>query len=67
MAVGVQFRFNGGTLEQYDQVMQRMGLVGPDAPALDGLVFHWVAATQGGIQVSDVWESKDQFDRFAEE
>jgi hypothetical protein len=43
-----------------------MGLTdGDTAPA--GLLFHWVAATDDGIRVTDVWEERAQFDRFAEE
>ena len=58
--------FPGGTLEQYDQVIDRMGLTpGGDTPP--GALFHWVAATDEGIRVVDVWESQEQFDKFAEE
>jgi hypothetical protein len=32
-----------------------------------GALFHWVTATDGGLQVTDVWESKEQFQQFAQE
>jgi hypothetical protein len=66
MAVGVVLDFPGGTLEQYDQVIGRMGLTpGGGMPA--GGLFHWVTETGDGVRVTDVWESREQFDRFAQE
>jgi hypothetical protein len=64
MAVAIEMRFTEATLEQYDDVMRRMGL-GGEAP--EGALFHWVAQTDGGIVVVDVWETMEQFDRFARE
>ena len=66
MAVAVVLEFDGATLDQYDQVVELMGLTrgGPSPP--DAL-FHWVTATDGGIRVTDVWESREAFDRFAQE
>lgn len=66
MAVGVQLDFGGATLEQYDEVNERVGLL-PFGPAPRDELFHWVAATNGGIRVVDVWESRDAFERFAKE
>jgi hypothetical protein len=66
MAVAVVMNFVGGTLDQYDQVIEKMGLKrGGPMPA--GGISHWVAATEEGIRVTDVWESREQFDRFAQE
>jgi hypothetical protein len=66
MAVAVQLDFRGGTLEQYDQVIEKMGFQkgGPGGP---GGLFHWVAKTDEGIRVTDVWETKEAFDTFAQE
>jgi hypothetical protein len=63
MAVAIEMNFKGATLEQYDQVVELMGL----PPAPPGAIFHWVAATDDGIRVVDVWESRDVFDKFAQE
>jgi hypothetical protein len=44
-----------------------MGLTsgGPGPP---GALFHWVTLTEDGtLQVTDVWESREQFEAFAEE
>jgi hypothetical protein len=66
MAVAVVLDFEGATLDQYDQVVERMGLT-PGGAGPPGALFHWVAATDGGFRVTDVWETREQFDRFAEE
>ena len=66
MAIAVQFDFKDVTLEQYDQVLQKMGLHhgGPGGP---GALFHWITKTADGIRVVDVWQSRAAFDKFAEE
>lgn len=66
MAIGVQLDFRGGTLEQYDQVIEKMGFQ-PGGPGGEGGLFHWVTKTDDGIPVTDVWESQEAFDPFAQE
>jgi hypothetical protein len=66
MPVAVVLDFPGGTLEQYDKVIELMGFTPGGAGAPGGL-FHWVTATDDGIRVTDVWESREQFEKFAEE
>ena len=66
MAVAFKMKFEGATLEQYDQVMELMGLTA-NGPGPDGAIFHWVAPIDGGILVMDVWESDAQFQKFAKE
>ena len=34
---------------------------------LPGAISHWVAKTDDGIRVVDVWQTKEQFERFAQE
>jgi hypothetical protein len=65
MAVAVVLEFKNGTLEQYDQVIERMGFE-PGGPGGPGGLFHWVTATDDGIRVTDVWETREQFEQFAE-
>ena len=66
MPVAVEMDFEGATLDQYEQVMELMGLEkGGQAPP--GALFHWAAETDTGLRVVDVWETRDAFDRFAEE
>lgn len=64
MAVAFIMDFEGGTLDQYDQVMEKMDL-GDSVP--DNAHFHWAAETDGGVRVVDVWESDEAFQAFAEE
>lgn len=57
--------FSGGTIEQYEQVITKMGFEhhGKGPP---GAVFHWVTKTDDGLKVVDVWESPEQFQAFAD-
>jgi hypothetical protein len=66
MAVAVELNFPGATLEQYDQVVERMGFT-PGGSGGPGGLFHWVTKTDDGIRVVDVWQTKEQFESFAEE
>lgn len=65
-AVAVVLECKGAALDQYDQVLGEMGRTprGRDAP---GSLFHWVTVTQDGIRVSDVWQTRAQFEPFAAE
>ena len=63
MAVGVQLDFSGVTLEQYDEAIERMGLL-PGGPSAREELFHWVTKTDEGIRVIDVWESREAFEGF---
>jgi hypothetical protein len=66
MAVAVILDFAGGTLDQYDQVIAKMGFA-PNGAGAPGGLFHWVAETDEGIRVTDVWESQSAFEQFAAE
>src|SRR4051812_28912866 len=64
MPVGFILDFPGGTLEQYDQVLDKMAL-GGRMPS--GGRFHAAGQTPDGIRVVDVWDSDEAFQGFAEE
>ena len=66
MAVAVQLDFQGTTLEQYDQAIKLMGLT-PTGPGPAGSISHFATMTDSGLRVVDVWESREQFDTFAQE
>lgn len=61
LAIAVQLDFEGGTLEQYDEVIKRMGFTkgGKGAP---GSLFHWVTKTDEGLRVTDVWTDRETFE-----
>ena len=63
MPVAFIMDFPGATLEQYDEVMQRMGL---DGELPDGAIFHAAAANGDDLRVVDVWETDEAFQAFAE-
>ena len=66
MAIGVVQDFEGGTLDQYDAVVEKMGFTPGGAGAPGGLS-HFCTKTDEGFRVVDVWDSKENFEKFAEE
>ena len=66
MAVAVQMDFEGATLDQYDQICKNMGLT-PKGPGPAGAISHFATMTDSGLRVVDVWESREQFEKFAQE
>jgi hypothetical protein len=66
MAVGVQVDFRGVSLEQYDEVAERLGLLF-GGPMPRGGLFHWVTTTDDGIRITDVWETRQLCEQFVEE
>jgi hypothetical protein len=51
----------------YNEVMKLMSLVTARRRCRPGGLFHWVAETDDGLRVVDVWESKEQFEQFAQD
>jgi len=66
MPVAIVMEFEGATLEQYDEVIAKMGFE-PGGPGAPGGISHWVTATDAGIRITDVWETQELFMQFAEE
>lgn len=66
MAVAVQMDFDGATLEQYDDVCSRMGSR-PTVRNLQGPSRIFATMTDSGLRVVDVWETKEQFEKFAQD
>jgi hypothetical protein len=48
--------------EQYDKLDQELGSDNPE-----GLIVHVAGESGSGIRIIDVWESKQQFERFQSE
>ena len=63
MAVVMIMRWDGVTREQYEQARKHINWEG-DVPA--GGMFHVAAFSEGALRVTDVWESAEAFQRFAE-
>lgn len=66
MTVGVVYEFEGATLDQYDEILKLLGM-SPRGKAEPGTLFHWVTKTDSGFRVTDVWESRAAFEKFAQE
>src|SRR4051794_34504723 len=50
--------------QMYDGVQQEMGIAG-DPP--DGLIFHWAGEVDGKWTITNLWESRDAYERFRDE
>ncbi len=64
MAVGTAVTWSGGTAEMFDRVNE---LIDPNSVPPEGLLFHASGPVEGGWRAIDFWESRAQFDRFAQE
>jgi hypothetical protein len=62
MAVCLVIDIPGGQLEQYNAVMRKLEESGGQLG--EGQTFHCAGATQDGFTVVDVWNSREDFDRF---
>ena len=65
MAIAIQIDILGATLEQYDEAVEIAGYI-PGGPLPSGALFHWVAKTDSGIRIVNVWASREECDQFAE-
>ena len=65
MAIAVQIDVPGVTLEKYDEAIEFAGFL-PGGPLPAGGLFHWVAKTDEGIRIVNVWASRELFAKFAE-
>ena len=64
MAVMMIMRWEGVTLDQYEEARSRIKWE-TDTP--DGAMFHVAAHDGSAMRVTDVWESAEQFQRFGQE
>jgi hypothetical protein len=53
------------TLDQYNQLLPNMLTAGGSTPP--DAIAHWVAETDDGLHVIDVWDSREAFDRITQE
>jgi hypothetical protein len=52
------------TTEQYDQTIRQLEKVGDWLP--EGLEYHVAFKSDGKFRVSEIWDSREQFDAFGE-
>src|SRR5436189_1661907 len=58
----VRFTPTSVTAEQYDETIRRLEKSGDWLPA--GLEFHVAFMSNGNFRVSEIWDSREQFDAF---
>ena len=62
MAIGTIIRLSEGMgPEQYDAVQAQLDI---DGEPVEGLIFHCAGELEGSFQVFNVWETRENFDRF---
>jgi heme-degrading monooxygenase HmoA len=66
VAIVMRMYVPGGTVEQYEQVNEALGIEGDDT-APEGLVLHVAGDTEDGFLIVDVWESEEALNRFFEQ
>jgi hypothetical protein len=64
MAIALLMEFPDATQEQYDRIMQQLGMERGSDDLPRGLIFHVAGPTDKGWQVIDVWESRADFNFF---
>jgi hypothetical protein len=64
MAVMLLMKWDDVSPEQYDRVIEELDI--DNDPAHGGLL-HLAGNDDGGLRVTDIWESQEQFERFAQE
>ena len=64
MSILVRFSPPSVTTEQYDESVRRLQ-EGGDFPA-DGMEYHCAFFVDGRLRVSEVWDSREQWEAFGE-
>jgi hypothetical protein len=52
------------TTEQYDETIRRLQEAGDFPP--DGMEYHVCFLSDGNVRVSEIWDSREQIDTFAD-
>jgi len=66
VAIVMRMYVPGGTIEQYQQVNDALGITGDDT-APEGLILHMAGDSEDGFLIVDVWESEEALNRFFEQ
>ncbi len=53
------------TTEKYDETIKRLKASGSQWPP-DGLAYHVAFSSGGSFRVSEIWDSREQFDTFGQ-
>jgi hypothetical protein len=64
MALILRFSGQGFTEAKYQECLKRLEAAGASAPA--GRLYHVCFGDPNNLTISDIWESRESFDKFAE-
>jgi len=64
MAVVLRFAPQGFTAAKYDECVKRLEQAGAGSPA--GRLYHVCFGDKNNLRVSDIWDSRDSFERFGQ-
>jgi len=65
MSIVVRFHPSNLTTEKYDESTRRLEEAGVDFPP-EGLDYHVCFGSDGDLRVSEIWDSREQFEAFGE-
>jgi hypothetical protein len=66
MALGLYFQSSGFTPAVYDETIRQLEQAGAGFGQVPGRIFHCAMETGGDIEVFDVWESMEHYQKFGE-
>ena len=66
MSVVVRYHPVSLTAEKYDATNRQLEAAGLEWPA-DGLDYHVCFGTDGNLMVSEIWDSREQWEAFGEQ
>jgi hypothetical protein len=64
MAVVLRATTPGFTAAKYDELVQKLEAAGAGSPA--GRIYHVCFGDTDNLRVSDIWESREAFEKFGE-
>jgi hypothetical protein len=64
MAVVLRFTPKGMTTDLYNQIIDRLEKAGAGSPA--GRLYHVCYGDPNNLRVSDIWDSRESFERFSQ-
>ncbi len=65
MSIVVRFNPTNLTAEQYDASTSKLEEAGVNFPP-EGLDYHVCFGSEGSLRVSEIWDSREQFEAFGE-
>jgi hypothetical protein len=66
MSILVRFApASAATTQQYDETVSRLRSDGGDFPP-DGMEYHCAFLADGNLRVSEIWDSKEQWEAFGQ-